>query len=80
MAIDPRNRNYICIGGGDEYARVFDMRTLSGNASNNIDPVHTFCPPHLSGFQDITGVACELLQGAYMSVPEEYGVGFFCST
>ncbi|KAL6982282.1 hypothetical protein U1Q18_049347, partial [Sarracenia purpurea var. burkii] len=48
LVIDPRNPNYFAVGGSDEYARVYDIRKYTWDASSNLDsPVNTFCPRHL---------------------------------
>ncbi|KAH9331597.1 hypothetical protein KI387_003705, partial [Taxus chinensis] len=60
IVIDPTNPNYFAIGGSDEYARVYDIRTHNWDASSNEDcPVGLFCPQHLVGNDHvhITGLA-----------------------
>ena len=59
IVIDPRNPNYLAVGGSDEYARVYDIRKYQWDSSNNLDrPVNTFCPHHLVGADvQITGLA-----------------------
>lgn len=60
IVIDPRNPNYFAIGGGDEYARVYDIRKCHWDASSNSDsPMNTFCPHHLidNNSVHITGLA-----------------------
>lgn len=60
IVIDPRNSNYIAVGGSDEYARVYDLRKCQLNASSNLDkPVNTFCPRHLIATNNfhITGLS-----------------------
>ncbi|GMY10672.1 protein ALTERED SEED GERMINATION 2 [Fagus crenata] len=48
IVIDPRNPNYVAVGGSDEYARVYDLRKCQLNASSNLDtPVNIYCPRHL---------------------------------
>ncbi|CAO2812883.1 unnamed protein product [Amaranthus hypochondriacus] len=57
---DPRNPNYLAVGGSDEYVRVYDMRKCHWDASSNLDkPLNTFCPHHLkeSSNVHITGLA-----------------------
>lgn len=60
IASDPRNPNYLAVGGSDEYVRVYDMRRCHWDPSSKLDkPVNTFCPRHLkeSGNVHITGLA-----------------------
>eukprot|EP00262_Sarcandra_glabra_P001529 TRINITY_DN1166_c0_g1_i1.p1 TRINITY_DN1166_c0_g1~~TRINITY_DN1166_c0_g1_i1.p1 ORF type:complete len:478 (-),score=70.36 TRINITY_DN1166_c0_g1_i1:227-1660(-) len=60
IVIDPRNPNYIAVGGFDEYARVYDIRNCQWNASSDsARPVNTFSPRHLIGTVNvhITGLA-----------------------
>lgn len=60
IVIDPRNPNYVAVGGSDEYARVYDLRKCEFEASSHLDRhVNTFCPPHLIRANDvhITGLA-----------------------
>ncbi|KAK9940025.1 hypothetical protein M0R45_016702 [Rubus argutus] len=77
MAIDPRNPNYICTGGADVYARVYDIRTLSQNASRNIDKlVDTFAPQHMNDNYamnciHITGLAYSNLSELLVSYSDE---------
>jgi WD repeat-containing protein 42A len=48
IVTDPRNPNYVAVGGSDEYARVYDLRKCQLNASSNLDtPVNIYCPRHL---------------------------------
>ncbi|XP_051143357.1 protein ALTERED SEED GERMINATION 2-like [Andrographis paniculata] len=46
--IDQRNPTYFALGGGDVYARIYDIRKcqLNGSAKKG-SPVDTFCPHHL---------------------------------
>ncbi|GAA0150721.1 ubiquitin-protein ligase [Lithospermum erythrorhizon] len=54
IVIDPRNPNYFAVGGSDVFARVYDIRKLQLDASNNTDkPVDTFCPRHLIDSRDV---------------------------
>ena len=60
IVIDPRNSNYIAVGGSNEYARVYDLRKCQLNASSNLDrPLNTFCPRHLIATNNfhITGLS-----------------------
>eukprot|EP00252_Welwitschia_mirabilis_P007166 TRINITY_DN18297_c0_g1_i2.p1 TRINITY_DN18297_c0_g1~~TRINITY_DN18297_c0_g1_i2.p1 ORF type:complete len:446 (-),score=75.49 TRINITY_DN18297_c0_g1_i2:112-1449(-) len=48
ITINPRNPIYFAIGGSDEYARVYDIRSYKQDASEDNDcPVDTFVPQHL---------------------------------
>ncbi|KAL6566674.1 hypothetical protein OROMI_015078 [Orobanche minor] len=50
MVIDPRNPNYISVGGADVYARVYDIRMYELNAlTKEGNPVNVFCAHHLIG-------------------------------
>uniref|UniRef100_A0A7N0V1L9 Uncharacterized protein n=1 Tax=Kalanchoe fedtschenkoi TaxID=63787 RepID=A0A7N0V1L9_KALFE len=60
IVMDPRNPNYFAVGGGDAYARVYDIRKLQASATSQLDIVlTTFCPHHLMKNSDvhITGLA-----------------------
>ncbi|KAE9585734.1 hypothetical protein Lal_00009865 [Lupinus albus] len=54
IVIDSMNPYYFAVGGSDEYARVYDIRTCQWDASEGSDrPVSTFCPQHLIGSCDV---------------------------
>ncbi|CAL0332268.1 unnamed protein product [Lupinus luteus] len=54
IVVDSRNPCYFAVGGSDEYARVYDIRTCQWDASEDSDkPVSTFCPQHLIESHDV---------------------------
>lgn len=54
MAIDPRNPNYFAVGGGDVYARMYDIRKYQVSASSKEgSPANYFCPQHLIAKDDV---------------------------
>lgn len=60
IVINPSNPNYFALGGSDEYARLYDMRSCRGDALVKSDRVlDTFCPHHLIQTNNfhITGLA-----------------------
>ncbi|PIN25707.1 WD40 repeat protein [Handroanthus impetiginosus] len=60
IAIDPRNPNLFAVGGSDQFARLYDIRTYRWDGSSEFDrPVDFFCPPHLVDDEHvgITGLA-----------------------
>ncbi|ERN04925.1 hypothetical protein AMTR_s00080p00104750 [Amborella trichopoda] len=68
IVIDPRNPNYFAVGGFDEYARVYDIR------SSPLDsPVNTFSPNHLIGNDSvhITGLAYSATSELLVSYNDE---------
>ncbi|GAB4825391.1 hypothetical protein Ancab_008264 [Ancistrocladus abbreviatus] len=74
IVIDPRNPNYIALGGSDEYARVYDLRKCHSGSSCNFDkPVNTFCPRHLveCGNVHITGLAYSNMSELLVSYNDE---------
>ena len=44
--IDPSNYNHFAVSGMDQFARIFDRRTVKGK-SEKTDFVKRFCPDHL---------------------------------
>ncbi|CAM8913202.1 unnamed protein product [Rhodiola kirilowii] len=60
IVIDPKNPNYFAVGGGDAYARMYDIRRLQESTTSKSDiVVNSFCPHHLIKNSDvhITGLA-----------------------
>ncbi|KAL9173686.1 hypothetical protein ABFS82_02G004600 [Erythranthe guttata] len=60
ITIDPRNPNLLAVGGSDQFARLFDIRSYNWDSSSKYDrPVDFFCPPHLIDDDNvgITGLA-----------------------
>uniref|UniRef100_A0A1J3G5E7 DDB1-and CUL4-associated factor 8 n=1 Tax=Noccaea caerulescens TaxID=107243 RepID=A0A1J3G5E7_NOCCA len=60
IAVDPRNPGLFAVGGMDEYARVYDIRSYRSEGwFNYAQPVDHFCPAHLIGTDHvgITGLA-----------------------
>ncbi|XP_010555203.1 PREDICTED: DDB1- and CUL4-associated factor 8 isoform X2 [Tarenaya hassleriana] len=54
IAVDPRNPNLFAVGGMDEYARVYDIRSYRSDGWYNFgQPVEHFCPLHLIGDEQI---------------------------
>ncbi|KAF3438720.1 hypothetical protein FNV43_RR21484 [Rhamnella rubrinervis] len=75
IAIDPRNPNYLAVGGSDEYARVYDIRKFRWDDSSNPDiPVNIFCPNHLTKTKGIhiTGLAYSNTSELLISYSDEY--------
>ncbi|XP_024539173.1 DDB1- and CUL4-associated factor 8-like protein 2 [Selaginella moellendorffii] len=48
IVINPRNPNYLAVGGDDVYARVYDLRKIGDDT-----PVSLYTPKHLIGFPHI---------------------------
>ncbi|XP_030505726.2 uncharacterized protein LOC115720700 isoform X1 [Cannabis sativa] len=74
IVIDPRNPNYLAVGGDDEYARVYDIRKCWQNSSKDLDePVDTFCPRHLvkDNSVNITGLAYSYTSELLVSYNDE---------
>ncbi|KAG0622559.1 hypothetical protein M758_3G106900 [Ceratodon purpureus] len=46
IVMNPRNCNYIAVGGSDQYARVYDIRRVAGMDDQ---PVDFYAPKHLQG-------------------------------
>ncbi|MQM15862.1 hypothetical protein Taro_048814, partial [Colocasia esculenta] len=60
IAIDPWNPNLFAIAGGDEYARLYDIRKCRWDGlTSEQSPIDYYCPPHLIGDDQvgITGLA-----------------------
>lgn len=60
IAVDPRNPGLLAVGGMDEYARVYDIRSYRSEGWYNFtQPVDHFCPHHLieNDHGGITGLA-----------------------
>ena len=48
IVMNPRNVNYFAVGGSDQYARVYDIRRVTANSSDD-RPVDCFAPKKLMG-------------------------------
>ncbi|KZV35132.1 hypothetical protein F511_06838 [Dorcoceras hygrometricum] len=54
IVIDPRNPNYLAVGGADAYARVYDIRKYQVNTRTEAgSPVNCFCAHHLIQRDDV---------------------------
>ncbi|XP_075513965.1 uncharacterized protein LOC142549088 isoform X1 [Primulina tabacum] len=54
IVIDPRNPNYLAVGGADAYARVYDIRKYQVSTRTEAgSPVNSFCGHHLIQKDDV---------------------------
>ncbi|XP_024004716.1 DDB1- and CUL4-associated factor 8 isoform X3 [Eutrema salsugineum] len=75
IAIDPRNSNLFAVGGMDEYARLYDIRSFQGDSLNGFSrAADHFCPLHLIGNEHvgITGLAFSEQSELLVSYNDEF--------